>query len=83
MNDPSGTHSHSYKENFVTKKVFLLICLEHHSDICGKIFSFSFIHFFERFLIFHFKHVLKEVGRKVVTEPVFRMDSIASAEVCL
>ena len=35
------------------------------------------------FLTFHFKHVLKEVGRKVVMEPVFSMDRGFKAQLCL
>ena len=39
-----------------------------------KIFLHNFIHFFERVLNF-LLHVLREAGRKIVTEPVFSMDS--------
>ena len=46
------------------------------AEICGENFSIycSLIHCFECFLIFHFKHVLREVGRKVLMEPVLTMD---------
>lgn len=79
------THRHSHKRNFVTKKVlFLLICLHLHiidhirkHTFEGKKFFHSFIHFT------HFKHVLKEVDRKVVTEPVFISDRGFTIQLCL
>ena len=34
-------------------------------------------------LIFHFKHVFREAGRKVLMEPVFSMDRGLAAQLCL
>ena len=35
------------------------------------------------FLIFHFKHVLRDVGRKYVIDPAFSMDKGFKAQLCL
>ena len=80
------------QKNFFQKKiVILLICLHLHFNdhirkqtFVGKNILHSFIHFFRRFffLIFHFKHVLAEVG-KVVMEPVFSMERDIKAQLCL
>ena len=55
------------------------------AEICGENFSIycSLIHCFECFLIFHFKHVLREVGRKVLMEPVLTMDRGFQAQLYL
>ena len=81
------------KETFSQKKVFfLLISLHLHLidhirklTIVGKKFPYCFIHLSQRFfyLIFHFKHVLREVGRKLVVEPVFSMDRGFKAQLSL
>ena len=62
------------KEILSQKKVFfLLICLHLHlidhvgkQTFVGKNFLHSFIYLNIFFSIFHFKHVLREVGRKVL-----------------
>ena len=73
----------SLKRNFYHKIYFLLVNLftpsfnrsHQEADICWEIFFFpSFIHLtLNMFLIFDFKHVVREVGRKFVMEHVFWM----------
>ena len=62
---------------FCHKKSFLVnLFTPLFRHLCEKNFLHSFIHFFECFfLIFHFKHVLKEISRKVVMEPIFSMNT--------
>ena len=63
------------------KKAFLFFCLQFYlidnsgiRHMCERNFLHGFIHFFELFFkIFYFKHILREVGRKIVMEPVFSM----------
>ena len=50
----------------------------------GKKFLHSFIHLtLNVFLIFDFKHVAREIGRKFVMEHVFWMDRDFKAQLCL
>ena len=50
----------------------------------GKKILQSFIHLtLNVFLIFNFKHVFGEVGRKFVMEHVFRMGRDFKAQLCL
>ena len=73
---PMGTHRHFHKENFVTisLQLHLIDHIRKQMFVGGEILH-SLIHFFEHFfLIFHFKHVLWVVDRKVVTELLFSME---------
>ena len=70
ISEPGLQHhliDHIQKQIFVIKKVFL----QFHSLLSTF------------FLTFHFKQVLKKVGRKVVMEPVFSMDRVFKAQLCL
>ena len=87
------TYTHSLKGNFCHKKCFLLFNLFSPSLLIGHIrkqtfvgkkFLQSFIHLtLNVFLFFHFKHVVREVERKVVMEHVFCMDRDFKAQLCL
>ena len=84
------THRYSLRRNFCHKKYFfLLICLlfnwsHQGANICEKKNFFSFIHLsLNVFLIFDFKHVVRDVGRKFVMEHVFCMDRDFKAQLCL
>ena len=83
---PCGTHRHFHKGNFVTKKFFLFTpsfnWSHQEADICREILQLHSV-FLTFFLIFHFKHVLREVGRKVVMKPKFSMDKGFKTQVCL
>ena len=77
---PTGRHSH--KGNFVTKVFFLLLCLYLHiiGHIKKQTFEGEKVHSFIHFI--HFKHVLKEVDRKVVKELVFSMGKDFKGKLC-
>ena len=85
------THRHSLKRNFYHKKCLLLVDLftpsiDHirKQTFVGKKILQSFIHLtLNVFLIFNFKHVFGEVGRKFVMEHVFRMGRDFKAQLCL
>ena len=61
-------HTDISTKKILPQKGFLLVNLL-HVHLINRIRNRTFF-----FLIVHFKHVLREVGRKVVTEPVFSMD---------
>ena len=82
----------SLKRNFCHKKYFLLVNLftpsfnwsHQGADICEKKNFFSLIHLtLNVFLIFDFKHVVRDVGRKFVMEHIFCMDRHFKAQLCL
>ena len=87
------THRHSLKGNLCHKKFFLLVNLftpllnwsHQGADIFEeKNFLHCFIHLtLNMLLIFDFKHVVREVGRKFVMEHVFCMDRDFKAQLCL
>ena len=84
------THRYSLRRHFCHKKYFfLLICLlfnwsHQGANNCEKKNFFSFIHLsLNVFLIFDFKHVVRDVGRKFVMEHVFCMDRDFKAQLCL
>ena len=77
------------KEIFVAKNIFfLLICL--HLHLIDRIREQTFVSFscfilltLNVFLIFDFKHVVRDVGRTFVMEHVFCMDRYFKAQLCL
>ena len=81
------TQRHSLKRNFCHKNFFLVNLLassfnwaHQKAGIYGKKSLHSFIHVF---LIFDFKHIVGEVGRKFVMGHVFCMNREFKAQLCL
>ena len=66
-----------------TKVVLDTIFSYHFVDRDLGNFLKSFINLFELFFNFHFTHVLIEVGRKGMKEPVFSMNRGFKAQLCL
>ena len=62
---------------------FHLIDLIRKQTFVGKKFSTVSFTSLNVFLIFHFKHVFRKIGRKVVTEPIFSMDRCFTVQLCL
>lgn len=83
--------SPSEKGFFAPKRSFLLVdlftlsfeWLHQQADICEKFFfTIKLLICLYLFLVFHFKHVLREADRRVVMKPIFRINIKAVRHSC-